>query len=62
MVLEQYRKTSDELNRAKMTLGELESQLNNFKQELQIKEADMKRSLERSQYLENELQKVKTFK
>ena len=39
----------------------MESQAANLRQEIQIKNADMKRLVERIEYLERELQQVKNF-
>lgn len=61
ILVEQYREASNDLSRTKITLSDLESQVNNLKQELQIKAADNKRLAEHVDYLERELQKVFSF-
>ena len=58
ILVEQYREASNDLSRTKITLTDLESQVNNLRQELQIKAADNKRLAEHVDYLERELQKV----
>ena len=44
-----------------MTLTDIESHANNLKQELQVKLSDIKRLTERLDYLERDVQQVKTF-
>ncbi|CAF1022017.1 unnamed protein product [Rotaria sordida] len=56
ILFEQYREATNELSRAKLTLADMESQAANLKQELLIKSADMKRLVERIEYVERELQ------
>lgn len=61
-LVEQYREATNELSRAKMTLVDLETLANNLNQELQMKSSDNKRLTERIDYLERDLQQVKTNK
>jgi polyhydroxyalkanoate synthesis regulator phasin len=44
-----------------MILSDFESQANNLKQELHIKSSDIKRLTERIDYLERDLQQVRSF-
>jgi len=57
-LFEQYREATNELSHARLTVADIESQAANLQQELQIKSADMKRLVERIEYLERELQQV----
>jgi len=57
MLVEQYRQTSDHLSRAKITLAEMESQINELRQDSEIKAADARNAAERIDYLQNELHK-----
>lgn len=61
-LVEQYREATNELSRAKMTLVDLETLANNLNQELQMKSSDNKRLTERIDYLERDVQQVKTNK
>ena len=47
------------MSRAKITLAEMESRLNDLRQDSEIKAADARNAAERIDYLQNELQKVK---
>jgi chromosome segregation ATPase len=56
---EQYRQTSNDLTRAKLTLADMETQINELQHDLQVRMDDTQRVNERIGYLENELQKVR---
>lgn len=58
ILIEQFRETSNELNRAKLTVTQMESEVNSLRGEIQSRDSEMKRLLDRAQFLEKELEKV----
>jgi len=55
-LFEQYRDATNELTRAKMTLTDIESQVAGLREELLLKNSDLKRLNERNEFLEREIQ------